>query len=44
MSEAASVEVESVTAKAETSDNKDVESKPSQLPEPSGYKILIALP
>ena len=44
MSEAASVEVESVTVKAETSDNKDVESKPSQLPEPSGYKILIALP
>lgn len=38
------MEVESVTAKAETSDNKDVESKPSQLPEPSGYKILIALP
>jgi len=44
MSEAASVEVGSVTATAETNDEKDVESKPTQLPEPAGYKILIALP
>tara|TARA_X000001036_G_scaffold437566_1_gene483182 strand:- start:898 stop:1311 length:414 start_codon:yes stop_codon:yes gene_type:complete len=44
MSEAASVEVGSVTATAETNDEKDVESKPTQLPEPSGYKLLIALP
>jgi len=44
MSEAASVEVGSVTATAETNDEKDVESKPTQLPEHAGYKILIALP
>ncbi len=36
MSEAASVEVESVTAKAETSDNKEVESKPRQLTDRCG--------
>lgn len=34
MSEAATVEVDSVEA----------DTKPSQLPEPTGYKILIALP
>jgi co-chaperonin GroES (HSP10) len=44
MSKAATVEIGSVTAKVETNDGTDVESKPTQLPEPSGYKILIALP
>lgn len=44
MSKAATVEIGSVTAKVETNDETDVESKPTQLPEPSGYKILIALP
>tara|TARA_R110000782_G_C14775527_1_gene409502 strand:+ start:429 stop:842 length:414 start_codon:yes stop_codon:yes gene_type:complete len=44
MSNAATVEIGSVTAKVETNDETDVESKPTQLPEPSGYKILIALP
>ena len=44
MSKAATVEIGSVTAKVETNDETDVESKPTQLPEPAGYKILIALP
>ena len=44
MSEAATVEVGSVKTEVETNDEKDVESKPTQLPEPSGYKLLIALP
>lgn len=44
MSEAATVEVGSVKTEVETNDKKDVESKPTQLPEPSGYKLLIALP
>ena len=44
MSKAATVEIGSVTAKVETNDETDVESKPTQLPEPSGYKLLIALP
>ena len=44
MSEAASIDIGSVTASAETNDEESVESKPSQLPEPSGYKLLIALP
>jgi len=44
MSKAATVEIGSVTAEVETNDETDVESKPTQLPEPSGYKILIALP
>ena len=34
MSEAATVEIGSV----------EVDKRPSQLPEPAGYKILIALP
>ena len=44
MSEAATVEVGSVKTEVETNDKEDVESKPTQLPEPSGYKLLIALP
>ena len=45
MSEAATVEVGSVKTEVETNDEEVVESKlPTQLPEPSGYKLLIALP
>ena len=44
MSKAATVEIGSVTAEVETNDETDVKSKPTQLPEPSGYKLLIALP